>query len=52
MTIKNKDKQVKGADDVYRFQSGKCTITLKFSDGDAAPSVEEALEKILVGRME
>ena len=35
----------------YRFQSGKCTVTLKFSKGEAAPTVEEALVKIAARRI-
>ena len=38
-------------DGVYRYRSGKCTVTLKFANSEVAPTVEEALEKILIGRM-
>ncbi len=39
-------------DGVYRFRSGKCTVTLKFAKSEVAPTVEEALEKILMGRLD
>ena len=52
MTTDNNKLKMHSLDGAYRFQSGKCTITLKFSAEKGAPTVEEALEKILRGRME
>ena len=52
MATENKGIAVKDTDGAYRFRSGKCTITPKFSNREDALTVEEALEKILRGRME
>lgn len=52
MTTENKEVEIQGIDGTYRFQSGKCSIILKFSKGEGAPTVEEALEKILIGRLD
>lgn len=35
----------------YRFSGKKISVTVKFPQGESAPSIEEALEKILIGRM-
>ena len=52
MNTKNKEMKLQSTDGIYRFQSGKCLVTLRFSKGETAPTVEEALEKILIGRID
>ena len=52
MTTENKEVEIQAIDGAYRFQSRKCIVTLKFSKGETAPTVEEALEKILIGRLD
>lgn len=52
MATENKEMKLQNTDEAYRYQSGKCLITLKFSKGETAPTVEEALEKILMGRLD
>lgn len=50
MTAENKELKEQSADRAYRFQSGKCLITLQFSNGEGASTIEESLVKILSGR--
>ena len=52
MATENKEMKLQNTDGAYRYQSGKCLITMKFSKGETAPKVEEALEKILIGRID
>lgn len=52
MITENKELNPQIADGAYRFKSEKCSITLKFSKGEGAPTMEEELEKILMGRID
>lgn len=39
MKTENKEMKLQNTDGAYRFQSGKCLVTLKFSTEGAAPTV-------------
>lgn len=51
MTTEKKELQLQHTDGEYLFQSKKCLISLKFANGETAPTVEEGLVKILSGRL-
>ncbi len=51
MAADYEETQVRATDGTYRFQSGKSSIALKFSMRESAPTVEEGLVKILIGRI-
>lgn len=52
MTTENKGMKIQATGDTYRFRNGRCSITLKFANEETAPTVEEVLEKILMGRID
>lgn len=52
MPKENSGMKVRDADGTYRFQSRKCTVTLKFAEEETAPTIEDILEKILIERMQ